>query len=243
MDSRASTLPHLDLLADVTTRFAAALDGTDPDRPVPSLTGWGVGEVGRHLIEVHRWCAGIVRDGGRPQPLGASQVEGDLAAAYRASAAELMAVLRAVDPDEPRWTMDRADRRAGFWARRQVHEVAVHLWDVRSVDDPTPAALADVPAAVAADGVDELLQLASARIGRTGAPLPGPLALHAVDTGSRWLLGTDWLLEDPSTVEAAARLVGTARGLLLRVWGRGDHAVASGDADVLGAFDRAPLRG
>ena len=140
--------------------------------------------------------------------------------------------------------MDRTDRRAGFWLRRQLHEVVVHLWDVRSVDDPTPDALADVPAEVDADGVDELLQLAPTRLGSTRSPLPTALALHATDTGSRWLLDTDWLLADPTTASAepAAELAGSARGLLLRVWGRGDHAAASGDVEVLRAFDRAPFR-
>jgi len=92
--------------------------------------------------------------------------------------------------------LDRTDRRAGFWPRRQLHEVVVHLWDVRSVDDPTPDSLADVPGEVTADGVDELLQMAPSRLDSNRSPLPGPLALHATDTGSRWLLGTDWALLD-----------------------------------------------
>lgn len=261
MDSRASTLPHLDLLADVVERFAAALDAAERsgglDRPVPSLTRWTVGDVGAHLAGVHRWCAGAVREGRRPGRSSVPAERDGLAATYRTEAAAMLGVLRATDPAQACWTLDRTDRRAGFWPRRQLHEVVVHLWDVRSVDDPTPDALADVSALVAADGVDELLQMAPTRLGSTRAPLPTPLALHATDTGTRWLLGTDWLPVEPAVGDAVggsaaeagsqpggpARIEAPAHALLLHVWGRGRFATVSGDPATLRAFDRATIRG
>ncbi|MFC3689806.1 maleylpyruvate isomerase N-terminal domain-containing protein [Aquipuribacter hungaricus] len=247
MDSRASALPHLDLLADAVGRFAAALDAAEAggglDRPVPALTRWTVADVGAHLAGVHRWCAALVRDGRRPRRGSVPAGRDGLAVTYRAEAAAMLDVLRDADPDQPCWTMDRTDRRAAFWPRRQLHEVVVHLWDVRSVDDPTPDALDDVPAEVASDGADELLQMAPTRLGSTRAPLPGPLALHATDTGARWLLGPDWLPADPGAcLEAAASIEAPARALLLHVWGRGTPATSTGDEATLRAFARAAIR-
>lgn len=250
MDSRASTLPHLALLEGVVGLFAATLEQAEAadglDRRVPS-PAWTVGEVAAHLAGVHRWCAALVTEGRRPARGSVPADRDGLAATYRTEAAAMLDVLRAADPEQACWTMDRTDRRAAFWPRRQLHEVVVHLWDVRSVDDPTPGALADVAAPVAADGVDELLQMAATRLGSTRAPLPGPLALHATDTGTRWLLGTDWLLADPAAAsevdaEAAAGVEGPAHALLLHVWGRGPFAEVRGDRATLRAFDRATIR-
>lgn len=265
MDSRASDLPHLQLLTEAVDRFAAALEAAGSagglDRPVPSLGRWTVADVGAHLAGVHRWCAGIVREGRRPARGDVPAGRDGPAATYRREAAAMLGVLGAADPEQACWTMDRTDRRAAFWPRRQLHEVVVHLWDVRSVDDPTPDALADVPATVAADGVDELLQMAPTRLGSTRAPLPGALTLRATDTGSRWVLGPDWLQHDPapgasaptagvgrtsaadlSGTGAAAHVEGPARALLLHVWGRGPFAAVDGDTATLRAFDRAAVR-
>lgn len=241
MDSRLSPLEHLDLLGDATARFTAALVDADPDAPAPALTAWSVGHVARHLVGVHRWCTAVVRDGTRPARSSTPAVDGDLVDAYRTAADELLGVLAATDPDRACWTMDAGDRRAGFWSRRQLHEVLVHLWDVRSAVDPTPAALADVPAEVCADGVDELLQMMPTRLGRNRAPLPGPLGLHATDLDRRWLLGPDWLQDGPA-LEAAASVRAPARELLLHVWGRPAPVALDGDPAVLRAFDRAPCR-
>ena len=247
MDSRASGLPHLDLLADAVGRFADALDAAVAadalDRPVPPLR-WTVGEVAAHLAGVHRWCAGLVREGRRPQRGSVPAGRDGLAATYRQEAADMLDVLRAADPDQPCWTMDRTDRRAAFWPRRQLHEVVVHLWDVRSVDDPTPGALADVPADVAADGVDELLQMAATRLGANRAPLPGPLALHATDTGTRWLLGTDWLLADPArTAPRPRRRSRPPPGRCCCTSGAaGRSPPPPATRHVLRAFDRATIR-
>lgn len=242
MDSRRPALDHLAVLPGLTEAFAVALAAADPGA-VPVATGrWRVRDVGAHLLGVHRWAAEVVRLGVRPPRLERPAVaDGGLVDGYRAAAAELLAVLREVDPERQCWTLDRTDRRAGFWPRRQVHETAVHLWDVRSPVDPAPTALADLPAGLGADGVDELLQMMPSRLGRSRVPLPGPLALHATDVDRRWLLGTDWL--PASDVEPVAAVAAPERDLLLHVWGRGRFAVVDGDAATLRAFDRAPCRG
>ncbi|WP_380169216.1 maleylpyruvate isomerase family mycothiol-dependent enzyme [Jannaschia sp. R86511] len=250
MDSRRPALDHLSVLPVLTGRFAAALAAADLDA-VPAATGrWRVRDVGLHLLGVHRWAAEVVRRGTRPPRAGAAGStagpvgpgDDELVPAYRAAADELLAVLAEVDPERECWTLDRTDRRAGFWVRRQVHETAVHLWDVRSPVDATPEALADLDPDLCADGVDELLQLLPSRLGAARAPLPGLLALRATDLDRRWLLGPDWL---PSAADAVpvATVEAPARGLLLHVWGRGRFATTAGDPATLRAFDRAPARG
>lgn len=245
MDSRRSPLDHLGLLERVTGLFGAALTTADLSAPAPALHGWSVADVGAHVIGVHRWVAAIVREGTRPPRQNRPDDVVDVVATYPPAAAELLRVLREADPDASAWSLDRADRRVGFWARRQLHEVVVHLWDVRSAADPTPGAIGDLDPAVCADGVDELLQMMATRLGRDPEPLPGPLALHATDTGTRWLLLPDWTLaEEPEDLsgQPTAAVAAPARELLLHVWGRGRFADVSGDEATLRAFDRAPCR-
>jgi uncharacterized protein (TIGR03083 family) len=245
VDSRRSSLDHLGLLPELTGLFGAALRTADLTARAPALNGWTVADVGAHVIGVHRWVTVIVREGTRPARQNRPDDVVDVVAAYPPAADELLRVLREADPDASAWSLDRADRRVGFWARRQLHEVLVHLWDVRSAADPTPAAIGDVAPAVCADGVDELLQMMATRLGRDPEPLPGPLALHATDTGDRWLLLPDWTLaEQPSDPvgQPTATVEASARALLLHVWGRGRLAEVSGDEATLRAFDRAPCR-
>lgn len=245
MDSRRSPLDHLGLLERVTGLFGAALASADLAAPAPALNGWTVADVGAHVIGVHRWVITIVREGTRPPRQNRPDDVVDVVADYPPAADELLRVLREADPDASAWSLDRADRRVGFWVRRQLHEVVVHLWDVRSAADPTPGAIDDVESAVCADGVDEMLQMTATRLGREPDPLPGRLGLHATDTGESWLLLPDWTLAeqtpDPSE-QPTASVAAPARELLLHVWGRGRFAEASGDEATLRAFDRAPCR-
>ena len=38
--------------------------------------------------------------------------------------------MRELPGDHPCWTFDRNNQTAGFWHRRQMHELAVHRWDL-----------------------------------------------------------------------------------------------------------------
>lgn len=243
MDSRRSPLDHLDLLHQLTQHCADSLAAADLAAPAHALPGWTVGDVGVHLVGVHRWTTAIVRGRTRPALQNRPDDVTDVVADYPPAAGDLLGALGAADLDAEAWTLDRSDRRVGFWARRQLHEVVVHLWDVRSAAEATPAAIADVPVEVCADGVDELLQMMASRLGRDPVPLPGPLVLAATDTGGRWLLLPDWTLaERPGSAPASASVTAPARELLLHVWGRGRFAEVSGDPATLSAFDRAPCR-
>jgi uncharacterized protein (TIGR03083 family) len=141
--------------------------------------------------------------------------------------------------DTPVWTF-LGPRPAAWWVRRRLHEATVHRAD---------AALAlglsyDLSAALACDGISELLDIFAAQPGREPAPLDtgSTLHLHATDDG----LGTDgeWFIHretgavewDHRHAKGSAAVRGRAVDLLLaltrRKFGEDAHTNVIGDAGV-----------
>ncbi|WP_207081416.1 maleylpyruvate isomerase family mycothiol-dependent enzyme [Nocardioides sp. S5] len=121
----------LDLLRTQAERFAQVVEHGDPAREVISCPGWTLRDLTDHLGGVHQWAAHAVVEGDpslEPEPAPPAGAAG-LAAWYRRYATTLVDVLTARPAEAPAWTLDRDDRTAGFWRRRQVHEVTMHLWD------------------------------------------------------------------------------------------------------------------
>jgi uncharacterized protein (TIGR03083 family) len=228
---------YLDALRDDGVALAeAAGKGLDP--PVPACAGWTVADLVLHTGMVHRHKLEIVRGrlAGPPDPWPPpAPAQAELLGWYADGLEELLTVLEATDPEAPVWTFHRSDQTAGFWYRRMAQETAVHRVDAQSAHgDPDP-----VPAALAADGVAELLEVFLAPRAE-GSPVGGrgeSLHLHATDTEGEWLLR---LL--PAGVELGqghargdAVAAGTASDLLLFLWGRAgaDPLERSGDPAVL----------
>ena len=230
-------IDYLQALRDEGTALvAAARLGLDP--PVPACPGWAVADLVLHTGMVHRHKLEIVR--GRlaeppdrwPPP---APPRGELLGWYEQGLEELLTVLEVADPETRVWTFYRPDETAGFWRRRMAQETAVHRVDAESAHGgPRP-----VPAALAADGVSELLDVFLAPHAE-GEPVGGrgeSLHLHATDTEGEWRLR---LL--PAGVEVGrghARADATASGgasdLLLFLWGRApaDPLERSGDPALL----------
>jgi uncharacterized protein (TIGR03083 family) len=136
-----------------------------------------------------------------------------------------------------------ADQHTRFWARRQLHETAVHRADAEFAAGREPAIDADV----AADGIDEfLLNLPHAAYFAPGVKeLRGDgetLAFVADDTGAAWLIqlapeGFRWQRRDADEPEGSATVRAPASDLLLLVYGRrkvGDANVSvSGDGKLV----------
>jgi uncharacterized protein (TIGR03083 family) len=224
------------LRADGTALAAAARRGLDP--PVPACEEWTVADLVLHTGMVHRHKLEIVRgrlaQPPRPWPPDAPS-RAELLGWYDQGLEELLTVLEDADPDTPVWTFHRPDQTVGFWRRRMAQETAVHRVDAESAHgDPRP-----VPAALAADGVAELLEVFLAPHS-DGAPVGGrgeSLHLHATDTEGEWQLR---LL--PAGVEVGrghaqgdAAATGGASDLLLFLWGRApaDPLEVSGDPALL----------
>ncbi len=199
----AAALDHLLLLEGEVLAMAAALGTHDPDQPVVACPGWTLRDVTGHLIGVHTWARAALDSPG-PPPYDEPRVEGgadELARAYEQAAAALMARLRELPPSAPAWTFDKTNRTAGFWSRRQVHEVALHRWDV------APYVLGE---ALARDGIDEVLTFFAPRQVSRGLVPPGRLELCLPDEMIGFGQGE------------VTRVEGTCADVLLRLWGRGE---------------------
>lgn len=207
-----TTIDWIPLLRTHTARFADLLERADPDAPVEHCPGWTVRDVAVHLGGIHQWVVHAVV-AGDPSLTPEPPVPGeDLAEWYARQAQALVGLLAATPPDAAAWTLDRDDRTAGFWRRRQVHEVVVHAWDVEHADGSTTP----IDPALAWDGVREVVDVLhprQVRLDRTPAPA------HAVR-----LVATD--LDDAVTTlgDAAGtddvEVRATAERLLLLLWHR-----------------------
>ena len=215
----ATGLDHLTLFATAAERFAAGVAAADLTAPVPSCPGWSVYDLVVHLGNVHAWAATIVETGSfavtqndepssrRPRAVGDW---------YAAKAEDLYEVLRTTDPGRPCWNFAFGDGVAGFWRRRQLHETTVHTLDLDGAADRTT----EVAAAVATDGVDEVLTVFLHRMHQRGHPatLLAPLCLVCEDTDRAWTVTPRPVRSDPtasvpvqprgSSAEAAPDLVG-----------------------------------
>ncbi len=182
--------------------MATALRDADPGAPVAACPGWTVRELAGHLTGIHRWVLAAL-DGQSPPPLDETPADGDLAETYAATGQELATTLRRLPPDHPCWTFDSGHRTASFWRRRQVHEIAVHRWDV------APYPLDDE---VAEDGLDEVVDFWVPRMVRTGRTALPPGTLHLGTTGRSRSVGE-------GTPEETVH--GSSGDVLLALWGRG----------------------
>ena len=169
------------VLLEQTRSFGELVRAADPAAPVPTCPGWTFKQLFRHVGRGNRWCTQIVEDR-RIQPLDPREVRDgkppeDLDAAIdwlNEGAQELIDAVERIDTRTKVWTFV-GPRIPGWWIRRRVHEQTVHRADAE-------LALGNeftLPADLAADGISEWIDLATAR----GAPLERgqTLHLHATD--------------------------------------------------------------
>lgn len=211
------------------------------DRPVPCCPGWTGADLVGHVGEVHRRRGAVVRAGGteRPQPVAIDLPPRQaLLGWYLAGLHDLVAVLTAVDPQQPTWSF-ATDQRAAFWQRRMAHETAIHRWDAQAAAGaPQPIA----PADFAADGVDEVLTVfAAGQV--TDEPYDGPpgtIHVHATDADGEWVveLAPPALTIRAGHERADAALRGPASDLDLVLWKRlpPDTVERFGDPALIDGF-------
>jgi uncharacterized protein (TIGR03083 family) len=212
------------------------------DREVPTCPEWTVERLLRHVTRLWAWVAASAANAPDEVPMTAIDVpptghelfpvaEGALAAA--------LSGLRAADPEVAMTSW------AGFvppiwWCRRLAHETAIHRADGQlAVDGDAPASPID--AALAVDGIDELLELFLPLRYGAGSPVDAPLTahLHATDADGEWFirLGDQFeVTHEHAKGDVAIR--GTASALMLTVWGRGRHQEVEVFADPPDLVDR-----
>lgn len=150
------------------------LAAVDPDRldaPVPTLEGWTVERVVRHVGRVHRWATRLLEADAEADPDAMAQAAPSLPRgpeclpAYRSARDDLLAVCDRVDPERPVASF-LGPARAAFWIRRQAHELTVHRLDaqdaVHAAGGPPPDPMDPV---AAGDGVAEWLEVFAASVG------------------------------------------------------------------------------
>jgi uncharacterized protein (TIGR03083 family) len=234
-----------DAVAREVASFAGDTRGVDPATPVATCPPWDMGELVKHIGFIHRWAGQMMR--GRAQArLSFKDVDLELPedrTGYpdwlAAGGEPLVATLRQTDPDVPMWSWG-ADQHARFWARRQLHETAVHHADAVLALGRDQA----IDNAQAVDGIDEFLENLPHAV--SFAPnvkdLHGQgesLHLHCTDAEGEWMIvlnpnGFTW---EHGHGKGSVAVRGTASDMLLLTYGRlkpdGNRFQVFGDEGVL----------
>ncbi|MFH8793569.1 maleylpyruvate isomerase N-terminal domain-containing protein [Streptomyces sp. NPDC017941] len=228
-----------------TDRLTERTKGADLALPVPTCPGWSLGDLLRHVGGAHRWAEEIVRTRatGPVSDDQVNDVSGDdrtdaaaLADWLREGAALLAGALRDAGPDARVWTV-APNGTPLFWARRMMHESALHRADAAVAVGGTYT----LDREVALDGLDEWR-------GFTELPqaYPSPEAVRALLAPGRTVRmevsgadaapGASWLVDltgaapvardaeaaERAGEEAAVTVRGSAAALLLLMYQRQD---------------------
>jgi len=207
------------------------------DAPVPSCPAWQIADLVGHVGRLHRWVAAIVESGGDDRPDHWSAAEPPPVAVridwFEAGVDLVTDALQRVDPMGRAWSWTD-DHTAGFWARRQANETAVHRWDAQlaaGVAEPIDHELA-------VDGIDEFFALLPFwRHESTLHGLGASIHLHCTDGDGEWLvrLAADGVSVTHEHAKGDVALRAPASDLLLFLYGRADPTDAEvfGDASLL----------
>lgn len=175
----------IEALATELERTVMLADHCPSDLVIPTCPGWNAGALWAHLGGVHRWTTALLK-ARATEPISRKRLDigaptDDGWAPWMSAGADgLLEVLRSTPAQQPVWTWGTG-RNARWWARRQLHETAVHNADATlAVGDAY-----ELDALVAADGICELLDNAPARLAwpdATPSPLDATVHLHATDS-------------------------------------------------------------
>ena len=192
-----------DEVVNQTDLLLGVLEGADLSATVPTAPDWALSDLLRHIGGNLRSVEQAVRTGTpvtepERQVPGHAGPSGDdlsaLAAWLLEAAGNAAQTLAEAGPGTEaqvwvvRWP-------AAAWARRAAHDIVVHRADAAG----TVGAAYTVAPDLAADAVDEFLDLMSSQASRSGAPAPegapltGSVHLHATDTGPD--VPSEWLIE------------------------------------------------
>jgi uncharacterized protein (TIGR03083 family) len=241
------TLDYASIISDETSRI---IDGYERDRsaPIPWSDRWTVGTVARHVSATHHVVTEVIRE----RPNADFGLFGELRAPpkdapefvewFRSGTTSLLGQLSTVPADEECWSWYLPKVPVGWWARRMALEAVVHRADT----DAATGREFSVPSEIAADGVDEFLDVfVAASRGMNDAPAGPTIAFECADRSDTWWLDLSeqgGRVVSRETLPASARIRGAARDLLLIVWGRipiSDTAEVETSGDIA-VFDRWP---
>ena len=241
--------PHAHLRTDA-VRFLEIVADHGFEHRVPSCPDWNLGDLTWHLGGVWNRWGRIVSEGVTTlegvQAIGTPVRPADdlLLDWVTAAHTSMFSALVRTSDDTDVWTWTGSNQPEIWVERRMTQETAVHRWDAaNAVGIPY-----DIPAAVAADGIDEFLTWFAARlVAENAAPVGGSIHLHCTDTDAG---SGEWLVSrlDGSGIEFTrehakgdAAVRGRANDLLLWLWRRDAGSVEIiGDTDVAERFRAFP---
>jgi uncharacterized protein (TIGR03083 family) len=223
---------------------AAKAELTDP---VPTCPGWQLRDLLVHTSGIHRWATIIVGEAHTERidqdVVDKPPADPDLRDWFADGFAALVRTLEGADPDLDCWTFQPAPSPLAFWARRQVHETAVHRVDAEIITGGLPTT---IKPELAADGVDELLTGFLPYKRQLRKDIEHTVAVRTTDTDTHWLVRIG--PERPRTervtgpVDAEAVVSGPAEALYLALWNRkpltgvtisGDQSLMAGWPDAV----------
>jgi uncharacterized protein (TIGR03083 family) len=235
---------HIEVLAKSGSALADHAEAAGRDAPVPSCPAWTAAHLVAHQGMVHRWAAAHLRGGDLSNVPLQSQVvndEPDLIGWFRDGLVDLLEAIADAPHDVKAMVFLRdapAPRR--FWARRQAHETTIHSVDAQAAELgrlPTTEEVG-VSTELAVDGIDELVCGFMPR-GKKSSLVelaPCTIVIETSDMPQAWTLtvGDGPLQTEPGQADDAdATFRGTAAGLYLGLWNRGEDFIVDGRADVL----------
>ena len=163
MTTRLTPTAYLDHIRSESARFRAVLADTDPTTPVPTAPEWTAADLLWHVAaEVqHFWTYVLETRPAEPTSETYSEPERpedasyqDLLAHFDELNARFIKTLEQTGPEEPTWSWS-PDQTAAFTYRRQAHEILIHRLDA----ELTAGAVTPLDPALAADGIDEILDV------------------------------------------------------------------------------------
>lgn len=183
----------------------------DPGRAVPQYPGWNLADLASHTASIHGRTVLICRELPAERISAPRLPEGrDTLDWYEETLEEMLAELRATDPETPVWTFDDSGTLA-FWEKRMTVETGVHRWDAQQALGE-PEKLTDRVAVV---GLEEYGAFWVGRLEKVQT-----LELAATDFGRSWVYGEG---------EPTARVEGTGSDLELRLMSRRSPVVLPDD--------------
>ncbi len=218
--------------------LTAAARAAGVEATVVTCPEWKIADLLGHVGRLHRWIAAIVESGGEAPPAqhwsAAEPPPADVRIDWFDAGADLVAdAMLRVDATSPAWSWTN-DPTAGFWARRQANETAVHRWDAQTATGRTEP----IDHALAVDGIDEFFELIpfwrrESTLHSTGESIH----LHCTDGDGEWLvrLGDSGVIVTREHAKGDVAMRATASDLVLFLYGRVDRSAGEvfGDETLL----------
>jgi uncharacterized protein (TIGR03083 family) len=233
-------------------RLREVASGADLGAAVPGCPGWTMADLLRHVGETYLHKVECMRQGRDPGPWPPEGLteEPPLGLLDRSYAA-LTGEFAARRPEQAAFSWYGPDQSVGFWIRRMAQETVIHRVDAElSAGVPVAA----IPADLAADGIDEVLEIFLA-YGTVTWPdyftetlaSAGDRAVGVVTPEGRWLLrlnAKEVRMEQAGPGDPDATVEGSSPDVLLWLWARAGEGVATtGDEETIALFRKVLATG